>query len=64
MRPFVARAIGFMASTVNLLDGGSLIRPDLAQPDGFAPGISLTITEPANKAVRPAYAKLDEGCSE
>jgi hypothetical protein len=52
MRPFVARAIGFMASTVNLLDGGSLIRPDLAQPDGFAPGISLTITEPANQAVR------------
>jgi hypothetical protein len=27
-------------------------------------GISLTIAEPANQAVRPAYAKLDEGCSE
>jgi hypothetical protein len=31
---------------------------------GGPPGISLTITEPANQAVRPAYAKLDEGCSE
>src|SRR5215475_1441993 len=24
----------------------------------------LTISEPANRAVRPAYAKLDEGCSD
>src|SRR5215475_10281975 len=31
---------------------------------GGPPGISLTITEPANQAVRPAYAKLDEGCSD
>jgi hypothetical protein len=27
-------------------------------------GISLTIAEPANQVVRPAYAKLNEGCSE
>jgi hypothetical protein len=27
-------------------------------------GISLTIVESANQVVRPAYTKLDEGCSE
>jgi hypothetical protein len=33
-------------------------------PREAVPGIWLTIAEPVNQVVRPAYAKLDEGCSE
>jgi hypothetical protein len=36
--------------------------PRKAVPTEFVKN-ALTISEPANQAVRPAYAKLDEGCS-
>jgi hypothetical protein len=57
----VSRAAGPLAR----LDVMSVSRAPVAGATrGGLPGIWLTIAEPVNQVVRPAYAKLDEDCSE